>query len=265
MLRAARGTLKENMNSAGDPSPMSRTSAMLYAISLPLALVALVFLPAGRIGWTPGWIFIAVLVAAFGLSALLLACMNPMIYRARSRFQPGTEKWDLILVAVILPAMVVEIPIATLDAGRMGWSAVTLWVVLIGYVLLISGIAVTTWAQAVNPFFEPGVRIQKERAQWVITSGPYRFVRHPGYTAAIAMFITIPLALASWWALLPAALAMALLVVRTAWRIACSCCRRFLRPLQAELSCYADYARRTRYRLLPGLGDPAVLTEAGVC
>jgi hypothetical protein len=97
------------MTFAADPKPMSRTSAILYAISLPLGLAALVFLPAGRIDWTAGWIFIAVLVSAFGLSALLLARVNPMIYRARSRFQPGTEKWDLILLAVMLPAIVIEI------------------------------------------------------------------------------------------------------------------------------------------------------------
>jgi protein-S-isoprenylcysteine O-methyltransferase Ste14 len=226
-----------------DPRPMSRTTAILYAVGTPLTFVALVFLPVGRIDWTSGWVFLAVLGTAFGLSALLLARVNPVIYRARSRFQPGTEKWDLILLAVMLPAMVAEIPLATLDAGRMGWSNVPLWVVLAGYVLLIGSIAVTTWAQAVNPFFEPGVRIQKERGQRVITSGPYRFVRHPGYTGAIAMFIAIPLALASWWGLLPAAFAIALLIVRTSWEDSL---------LRAELSGYADYARRTRYRLLPG-------------
>jgi protein-S-isoprenylcysteine O-methyltransferase Ste14 len=232
------------MTSNADPDPMSRMSAILYAIGSPLALLALVFLPAGRLDWGPGWTFVAVVVAAFGLSALALARLNPVIYRARSRFQPGTEKWDLMLLAIMLPAFIVEVPLATLDAGRMGWSDVPLWAVVVGYVLLIGGIAVTTWAQAVNPFFEPGVRIQKERAQRVITSGPYRMVRHPGYTAAIAMFVGIPLALASWWALLPAALAITLLVVRTSWED---------RLLQAELSGYADYARRTRYRLLPGL------------
>src|SRR5215470_2989189 len=124
-----------------DPRPMSRASAILYAIGSPLALLALVFLPVGRIDWAPGWIFIAVLVAAFGLSALVLARVNPMIYRARSRFQPGTEKWDLILLAVMLPAMVAEIPLATLDAARMGWSDVPLWGVLIGYVLVTGSIA----------------------------------------------------------------------------------------------------------------------------
>jgi len=232
------------MTSAVDPKPMSRTKAILYAVGSPLTLVALVFLPVGRIDWIPGWIFIAFLVAVFGLSALLLVHANPMIYRARSRFQPGTRKWDLVLLAVLFPAMIAEIPIATLDAGRMGWSAVPQRIVLVGYVLLTSGIAVTTWAQAVNPFFEPGVRIQKERAQQVITSGPYRFIRHPGYAAAIAMFVGIPLALASWWGLLPAGLAIALLVVRTDLED---------RLLQAELSGYADYVRRTHYRLVPGL------------
>ncbi|MCA6113342.1 isoprenylcysteine carboxylmethyltransferase family protein [Bradyrhizobium sp. WSM 1738] len=232
------------MTSAVDPKPMSRTKAILYAVGSPLILVALVFLPAGRVDWTPGWIFIAVLVSLFSLSALLLARVNPMIYRARSRFQPGTKKWDLILLTALLPAMIAEIPLATLDAGRMGWSNVPLWVVLIGYVLLAGGIAVTTLAQAVNPFFEPGVRVQNERAQHVITSGPYRYVRHPGYAAAIAMFVGIPLALASWWGLLPAGLAIALLVVRTGWED---------RLLQAELPGYADYVRRTRHKLVPGL------------
>ncbi len=236
--------MRKSMISAVDPKPMSRTKAILYTIGSPLTLVALVFLPVGRMDWIPGWIFIAVLVAAFGFSALLVARVNPVIYRARSRFQPGTKRWDLVLVALILAAMVVEIPFATLDAGRKGWSDVPLWAVLIGYVLLIGGIAVTAWAQAVNPFFEPGVRIRKERAQRVITSGPYRVIRHPGYMAAIAMFIGMPLALASWWALLPAMLAIALLVLRTGLED---------RLLQAELSGYADYARQTRYRLMRGL------------
>jgi len=142
------------MASAIDPKPMSRATAILYAIGSPLFLVALVFVPAGRIDWIPGWIFIAVLVGAFSFSALLIARVNPIIFRARSRFQPGTRTWDLVLLAVLLPAMVAEIPVATLDAGRMRWSDVPLWVVLIGYVLLIGSIAVTTWAQAVNPYFE---------------------------------------------------------------------------------------------------------------
>lgn len=227
-----------------DPKPMSRAAAVAYAILNPLVLIALVFVPAGRIDWRPGWIFVAVVVVSFAASALVLAKVNPRIYRARSRFQKGTKRWDLALLALMLPAMVAEIPVATLDAGRMGWSEVPSWGVGAGYALLVGGIAVTAWAQAVNPFFEPGVRIQSERGQRPITNGPYRFIRHPGYAAAIALFAGIPLALASWWALIPAGLASALLILRTGLED---------RLLRGQLPGYQAYADRTRWRLAPGL------------
>jgi protein-S-isoprenylcysteine O-methyltransferase Ste14 len=223
---------------------MSRGAAILYAIGLPIALVLLLFVPAGSIGWMPGWLFIAVLTIAFGTSALVLARVNPMIYRARSRFQPGTKTWDKTLLAVMLPAMVAIIPVGALDAGRLHWSDVPVWLAVLGYLLTIAGIAVTGWAQAVNPFFEPGVRIQSERHQRVVDTGPYRLVRHPGYIAAILLFAGMALALRSWWALVPAALASILLIVRTSWED---------RLLQAELPGYDEYARRVRSRLLPGV------------
>jgi protein-S-isoprenylcysteine O-methyltransferase Ste14 len=223
---------------------MSRGAAVAYAVSLPLGLLALIFGPAGRIDWAPGWIFLTVLAAAFGASTLVIAKVNPVIFRARSRFQTGTKTWDLVLLAVILPATVAEIPLATLDAGRMHWSAVPMWVVGLGYVLVVGGVVVTAWAQAVNPFFEPGVRIQAERDQRPITGGPYRIVRHPGYIAGIALFAGMALALASWWALIPVAVASALLVVRT---------RLEDRLLRAELAGYQAYADKTRYRLVPGV------------
>ncbi|WP_200943820.1 MULTISPECIES: isoprenylcysteine carboxylmethyltransferase family protein [unclassified Rhizobium] len=227
-----------------EPEPMSRAKALAYAVGLPAALVALIFLPIGRLDWTPGWIFIGFLAAAFGVSALILKRVNPIIYRARSRFQPGTERWDRMLLLLMLPAMVAEVPLATLDAGRMAWSSVPSAIVVLGYGLLAAGIAVTTWAQAVNRFFEPGVRLQRERGQHVVTSGPYAFVRHPGYSGALMLSAGITLALGSWWALLPAAAAGAILVLRTRWEDAL---------LHSGLEDYADYARRVRFRLLPGV------------
>lgn len=227
-----------------EPPPMTRALATSYAIGLPLALVALVFLPVGRLDWSPGWFFIVFLIVVYGVSALVLWRVNPVIYRARSRFQPGTERWDRILLALMLPAMVAEIPLATRDAGRMLWSSVPFPVAVFGYILIAAGIALGAWAQAVNRFFEPGVRIQRERGHHVITSGPYKFVRHPGYVSAIMIFVGVPLSLASWWALIPAAFASAILILRTIWEDAL---------LRAELDGYADYARRTRFRLVPGI------------
>jgi protein-S-isoprenylcysteine O-methyltransferase Ste14 len=226
------------------PPAMSRGKPIAYAISLPLCLLLLLFLPAGSIAWLPGWVFVAVAVLTLGASALALAKVNPMIYRARSRFQPGTKSWDKALLAVILPTMVAILPLAALDAGRLHWSTPPLWVVVLGYVMLVAGVAATGWAQAVNPFFEPGVRIQSERHQHVIAAGPYRFVRHPGYVAAILMFFGMALALDSYWGLIPAAVASAVLVVRTAFED---------RLLNRELPGYEAYASRVRSRLIPGL------------
>jgi protein-S-isoprenylcysteine O-methyltransferase Ste14 len=223
---------------------MSRGKAIAYAISLPLCMLLLLFLPAGSIAWLPGWVFVAVAVLTLGASALALAKVNPMIYRARSRFQPGTKSWDKALLAVILPTMVAILPLAALDAGRLHGSTPPLWVVVLGYVMLVAGVAATGWAQAVNPFFEPGVRIQSERHQHVIDTGPYRFVRHPGYVAAILMFFGMALALGSYWGLVPAAVASAVLVVRTAFED---------RLLNRELPGYEAYASRVRSRLIPGL------------
>ena len=226
------------------PPPMSRRARLAYAIGMPPVLIGLLFLPAGSIAWLPGWTFLAVLVLAFLVAAIVISRVNPVIFRARSRFQPGTRRWDKILLAVILPAMVAILPVAALDAGRSHWSSLPLWATLAGYVAILAAIAVTTWAQAVNPFFEPGVRIQRERHQHVIDSGPYRFVRHPGYSAALLLFMGMALALGSLWALVPGGLAAAALVLRTSWED---------QMLRAELPGYQDYARRIRWRLLPGL------------
>lgn len=227
-----------------EPEPMSRAKIISYAIGLPLALLVFVFLPAGRLDWAPGWIFIAFLVVSYGIATLIMRRVNPVIFRARSRFQAGTKRWDLILVSLMCLGMIAEIPLGTLDAGRMAWSAMPISVVILGYILLAAGIALGTWAQAVNRFFEPGVRLQRERGQHVISNGPYTFVRHPGYVSAIMIFAGLALALGSWWALIPAAWASGLLILRTSWEDAL---------LQAELEGYADYARRVRFRLLPGI------------
>lgn len=227
-----------------EPAAMSRGKALAYAVGLPLSLILLIFLPAGTLAWRPGWIFITVLILAFGASALVLARVNPIIFRARSRFQEGTKAWDRALLAAIFPAMAAVLPVAALDAGRFHWLPLPLSAVLLGYAALLAGIAVTAWAQAVNPFFEPGVRIQAERHQRVIDSGPYRFVRHPGYIAAIVMFFGMALALGSILALLPAALASALLALRTSWED---------QLLRSELPGYEDFAHRVRWRLIPGI------------
>ena len=102
----------------------------------------------------------------------------------------------------------------------------------------------TTWAESVNRFFEPTVRIQTDRGHRVIDTGPYAIVRHPGYLAAWFFFLGIPLSLGSLWAIIPAIFSCVILVVRTILED---------RTLQNELPGYKEYAKRVRYRLLPGI------------
>jgi protein-S-isoprenylcysteine O-methyltransferase Ste14 len=113
----------------------------------------------------------------------------------------------------------------------------------VSYALIVAGFVGVTWATAVNKFFEPSVRIQTDRGHKVIDTGPYAIIRHPGYAFGFLLFLGMPLALGSMWALIPAILLCPLLVLRTIWED---------RTLREELPGYAAYSQRVRYRLIPG-------------
>jgi protein-S-isoprenylcysteine O-methyltransferase Ste14 len=115
---------------------------------------------------------------------------------------------------------------------------------LIGLAGLILGMTLFSWGMVTNAYFAVAARIQSERGQQVITTGPYRFVRHPGYAGTILTAVTIPLLLGSLWAFWPGLVLIAALVARTLLED---------RLLHAELPGYGDYARRVRFRLLPGV------------
>ena len=194
--------------------------------------------------WRNGWIFLLVFFAATIVCLVVLRRVNPIIFRARARFQPGTERWDLRLLSLMLPAAAAIMPVAALDVGRFGWSTLPTWAIAGGYVVFLAGFGLGAWAQAVNEFFEPGVRIQSERHQRVIDAGPYAVIRHPGYLSGMLVFAGTAVSLGSLWALVPAAVASIVLVVRTALED---------RLLRVRLPGYHDYARRVRWRLVPGL------------
>ena len=131
-----------------------------------------------------------------------------------------------------------------LDVGRYGWSDTGLITAVVGLVGFLAGSGLLTWSMLVNTHFEATVRIQTDRNHTVITAGPYRFVRHPGYVGAILWSITAPMITHSAVGLIPAVIAAAVLVVRTALED---------RTLQKELEGYVEYTEKTRYRLIPGI------------
>jgi protein-S-isoprenylcysteine O-methyltransferase Ste14 len=175
---------------------------------------------------------------------VILRRVNPEVLVARSQAHAGTKRWDRIWLPFFLTAVYAIIPVAALDDGRWHWSDLPWWVCAIGYALLIAAMALVTWAEAVNKFFEVTVRIQTDRGQHVIDTGPYAIVRHPGYVAGSLLCIGTALCLGSLWALIPAGIASGLLILRTRWED---------QMLQAELAGYREYTQRVRYRLLPGV------------
>ena len=225
------------------PEPIDRLLLSLYLGGTLLFFVLGFFLPAGTWMWRRGWLFILVIVVASILSTLYLRRVNPDVISGRVNRHKGTKPWDRILVVIIgLPTMLAIPIVAALDDGRYHWLPVPWWVCVLGYALLITGMVGSIWAESVNKFFEPTVRIQTDRGHKVIDTGPYAIIRHPGYVFFFLLFLAIPLALGSLWALIPAILLLPLLILRTIWED---------RTLREELAGYKEYSQRVRYRLIP--------------
>jgi protein-S-isoprenylcysteine O-methyltransferase Ste14 len=184
----------------------------LLGIALFFALF--LFLPAGTWAWEKGWLFILVCVTLGVLASLYVWQVNPEVLAARVNPHEGTKGWDKVLLGLFFLTGLATIPVAALDEGRFHWSALPWWVCLVGYALLLAGMVLLTWAQAVNKFFEPTVRIQADRGQRVIDTGPYAVVPHPGYVSWFPLSAGIALSLGSLWALIPAGLSCLVLILR---------------------------------------------------
>ena len=190
-----------------------------------------------------GSFFVIIYVGTLVIVGLYLWLVNPEMMAARLRFHKGTKRWDKILLCFLLPPVYAVFLVAALDR-RFHWSPVAWWVRAVGYLLFLVGLGILTWAAAVNKFFERTVRIQTDRGHHVIDTGPYALVRHPGYVGFMLFFVGSALCLGSWWALIPAGLASALLILRTRWED---------ETLQAELPGYKEYTARVHYKLIPGV------------
>ncbi len=219
------------------------------AIRITLGVIALFlylgifFWIAGRLDWTKGWLFIALLVCGQSINFFYLRRRNPDVLKYLARIGENTKKWDKLWLIVFTILYMAIIYIAALDGGRHGWSRMPGWSWIVGAALYLVFMSLVTWAMAVNPHFENTVRIQHDRGHKVVDTGPYRIVRHPGYTGTIlGFFLSPPFLLGSWWAMVPALLSTAWLIFRTAMED---------RTLRLELEGYKEYSKRVKYRLIP--------------
>jgi protein-S-isoprenylcysteine O-methyltransferase Ste14 len=222
------------------PSKLRQFVPIVFSVAITSACL---FGSAGRVGWSNAWVLLGLNFAA-SLASTVLFSRNPELLAERSNVKAG-KRWDKPIVGIVVLAG----PVATwITAGlddRFHWSdRMPPLAVLAGVVVAALAAALIAWAMRSNKFFSSVVRIQKDRGHVVVTGGPYRFVRHPGYTGMAAFTLATPLILNSRWAFVPAAITAATTVLRTVLED---------RTLHNELEGYADYARRVKYKLAPAI------------
>jgi protein-S-isoprenylcysteine O-methyltransferase Ste14 len=212
-------------------------SSIISTVLTWLAAAAALFGSAGRFDIAGFWIYLAIL-AAISIGALFFIDPELTQERMRPGGRPLAPKYMLLALM-----MLVHLAIAGLDRGRFHWSDdVPRLLQAIGLVFYALASLGFLWAMHVNRFFSSIPRIQSERGHHVVSSGPYRWVRHPGYTAALVLTLASGISLGSWLATAIGAIGIPLLFVRLSYED---------RMLRNELPGYRDYAERVRYRLIP--------------
>jgi protein-S-isoprenylcysteine O-methyltransferase Ste14 len=240
------------VNTASDIPPTENHPSVLAGIlkrTVTVAIffvliAAILFVTAGRFNWIWAWVYLGISLVSVLINAPIMLRSSPGTIAERGELKM-TENWDKVVSGSYALAMYFALPlVAGLDV-RLGWARDPgiAWHVA-GAIVLAVGLELTSWAMIANAYFSTAVRIQSDRGQTVCSTGPYRFVRHPGYVGVILQCIGAPILLGSLWALIPGITATVLIIVRT-----------FLedRTLQAELTGYQDYVQEVRYRLVPGI------------
>jgi protein-S-isoprenylcysteine O-methyltransferase Ste14 len=210
-----------------------------------LVLIALLFGIVGRWDWWNGWALSAVYILWSLGTVIFILPVNPQMLAERAQPPKDRKQWDFIAVSVMGVFLLATYLVACLDV-RFSWGTpFPLWAQIAGLVFAVLGYnVILMWSMVANAYFSAIVRIQTDREHQVATDGPYRFVRHPGYVGTILCYLATPFLLGSPWALIPAILTAATLIVRTALED---------KTLHEELPGYREYAQQTRYRLLPGV------------
>lgn len=208
-------------------------------LAVEAAILTILFVSAGRFDLPWCW----AVAAVHGVCLAIYAQAMGKELR-RERLQPAGREHDRWLRVAQIPLVLIHLVVAGLDL-RFGLSGeMPLLLHVTGLMILAPALLFVAWAVRTNRFFSSVVRIQNDRGHHVITGGPYRFVRHPGYLGMLAGAVGGALAIGSWWLLLPL-LPLVLVVGLRTWREE--------RLLMQSLDGYAQYAQNVRFRLLPGV------------
>lgn len=232
--------------SAADLQPKPRKARRIpQIVAFTIVWLSAIFWSAGTLRWPEGWVYVALYLASVAAGGFMARRRNPGIFEARANWRhQNTKAFDRVFLALYLPLTIVELVAGGFDVVRFRHPAMAIVCLYAGVTLFVVSTPIVAWVMAVNRFAETTVRIQTERGHAVVTSGPYRFVRHPMYLGLILMFLGTGLVLRSRWSLAIGAVIGALFLARTAMED---------RTLRRELPGYEEFTTRTRYRLVPGL------------
>lgn len=218
---------------------MKLASNALIKFTVGLLLVgALLFLPAGTFGYRNGWLFIGLLFVPMLILGTVLLIKAPKLLEKRlsAKEKEGTQKGVVALSGILFIAGFV---VAGLDF-RFGWSHVPLWAVIASAAVLLVSYALYAEVMRENAYLSRTIEVQEN--QKVVDTGLYAIVRHPMYAVTLWLFLSIPIVLGSWWALLCFAPYLAVIAVRI---------RNEEKVLEAGLAGYREYKKRVRYRIIP--------------
>ncbi len=220
---------------------MDKLQLLVKGLITNLLFTTLLFVCAGRMDYTQGWIFLlANLFATF--SNFLTIRKNIDLIHERANMGVGTKRWDKLILGWSAVMYFFLILLSGVDSGRFQRTPFHWAISLAGVVVMLFGQILFLTARNQNNFFSSVVRIQRERGHVVCETGLYRVIRHPGYLGMIFSWIGIPMITTSIWGILPTVIAIFLLVLRTSFED---------KTLKSELDGYADYCRKTRFKLLP--------------
>lgn len=206
---------------------------------------ALFFILAGKLNLVGFWAYVATVLIYQVISLLILVPGHPEyieLAQVRKARRTDAKRWDQALVFIMMGTTFLMYALAALDVGRYHISELSLWYLLPGILLYCAGSALNQWAMLHNPHFESRGRIQTDRDHAVMTTGPYRWVRHPGYLGSILGLLSFPLILGSGLAFTGALLCSVGTVIRTYLED---------KTLHGELPGYANDAQTIRHRLIP--------------
>jgi protein-S-isoprenylcysteine O-methyltransferase Ste14 len=202
------------------------------------------FLPAGTIDWWAGWAFLILFLGfVIVLSAWLLRYNPDLLAERMSGIgHPDQKTWDKVYLVWTGFAFFAWLALMSLDAVRFRWSHVPRWFQGAGALILLGSFYLFFLTFRENTYLSPVVRIQKERGQTVVSTGPYRYVRHPMYAAFALMTVGTALLLGSWYGLSGVPILIGMVARRAVLEE---------QVLRQELAGYCAYEARVRFRLVP--------------